>query len=170
MESELNSTAPDVVTIITVLVISIFYVAWTLGLFLDWRKREFENENVRQTWLILIISFFGSFFYLLRVYSKKNTSASSGENQMNYHDTIKAIKQAKQFKNVKCSECNECFEVHALQINATCPKCDFNLKNRGFAAIGGEIEDVIDAVLEWMGTGKGYEETMKRYQIIREKQ
>ena len=45
--------------------------------------------------------------------------------------------------------CNQRFSVSPLAIYATCPVCQAQIKLRSFAA-GDEVEDVFDAVLEWM--------------------
>ncbi len=44
------------------------------------------------------------------------------------------------------------FMVSSLDIYTTCPKCKAETKLRSFAALH-EIEDVFDAVLEWMQPG-----------------
>lgn len=45
--------------------------------------------------------------------------------------------------------CGRRFRVGSLEIYANCPACGTRIKARGYAGED-EIEDVIDAVLEWM--------------------
>lgn len=45
--------------------------------------------------------------------------------------------------------CGVRFRVSALEMYADCPECGTRVKLRGFSSRD-EIEDVIDAVLEWM--------------------
>lgn len=47
------------------------------------------------------------------------------------------------------SHCGNTFTVSPLDLYATCPTCGTRVKVRGFSA-GPEVEDVFDAVLEWM--------------------
>jgi hypothetical protein len=45
--------------------------------------------------------------------------------------------------------CGTSFEVDALSIYATCPACKTKIKLRAYSAAP-DLEDLIDAVLEWM--------------------
>ena len=45
--------------------------------------------------------------------------------------------------------CGSKFAVSPLDIYATCPRCGAKLKLRSFSSVP-EIEDLFDAVLEWM--------------------
>lgn len=85
---------------------------------------------------------------------------------MSYTRVISDIEQLPHFREVECKQCGSSLVVHALQINAVCDGCGVKMKLRGYAAIGSEVQDVIDAVLKWMGTGSAYEATMKRHKAI----
>jgi hypothetical protein len=74
---------------------------------------------------------------------------------------ITEIEQLPHFRDFKCSECQGSIRVHTLQIHADCPQCGLRHKCRSFGG-GSEIEDVIDAVLEWAGRGDEFEAVMKR--------
>lgn len=50
--------------------------------------------------------------------------------------------------------CGEEMQVSPLALYATCTHCGEILKLRGFTAHP-EVEDVVDAVLEWMATPEG---------------
>ncbi len=52
--------------------------------------------------------------------------------------------------------CGSTFAVSPFDIYALCPRCGTRLKVRSFAAVT-EIEDVFDAVFEWMMTPAGHE-------------
>jgi len=45
--------------------------------------------------------------------------------------------------------CNQKFQVSPFDFYATCPQCGTRFKLRSFSAVT-EIEDVFDAVFEWM--------------------
>ncbi len=47
------------------------------------------------------------------------------------------------------THCGQLFDVPAFSIYATCPSCGEEIKVRSFGATT-EIEDVFDAVFEWM--------------------
>jgi predicted RNA-binding Zn-ribbon protein involved in translation (DUF1610 family) len=81
-------------------------------------------------------------------------------------DIISEIERLPHFRPVKCTECSTEIRVQALQIYAECPKCGFRHKCRGFAAIGGEVQDVIDAVLAWAGEEESFDAVMRRRQEI----
>ena len=53
-----------------------------------------------------------------------------------------------------------------LVIHGKCEQCSTEFKFRGIAPIGSEVEDVIDAVLEWLGTGNELEDAMRWKQTI----
>lgn len=57
--------------------------------------------------------------------------------------------------------------MHALEISCSCPSCKTNIKCRASGAIGTELVDVIDAVLEWAGDGESFEAVMTRYRQIK---
>ena len=75
---------------------------------------------------------------------------------------ISEIEQLPHFRSFECGGCSSELRVHALQIYADCPKCARHHKCRSFAAVGSEIQDVIDAVLAWSGRGEEFDAVMKR--------
>jgi hypothetical protein len=76
-------------------------------------------------------------------------------------EEIGALPRTKPF-----SCCGQTREVCTLDIYALCPVCQKKSKLRGFFPIGTEIQDVIDAVLKWMGTGKEFEMILQRKREI----
>lgn len=68
--------------------------------------------------------------------------------------------------SLRTCECGEKVRTCALQIYSICPACGSKGKQRAFGAIGTEIQDTIDAVLEWAGEGEGLEALLKRHQEI----
>ena len=61
----------------------------------------------------------------------------------------------------KCVDhCGRRWTVSPFDFNATCPVCGTRLKLRSFSS-GGELEDVFDAVFEWMNQ-PGREELIAR--------
>ena len=88
---------------------------------------------------------------------------------MSYSDIIQRIENLEHFRQVKCPACKEKQRFYILDIHGSCSTCGTKLKLRGLGSIGTEIEDVIDAVLEWMGEGKTLEVSLNRQrQIIEE--
>lgn len=79
---------------------------------------------------------------------------------------IEEISALNHFREFKCADCNHEIKVHVLKIHAICPNCGAEKKCRGFGSIGTEIEDVIDAVLEWVGQGESFESVLERHQEI----
>ena len=75
---------------------------------------------------------------------------------------IDEIRSLPHFNEIVCSECGQNFSHHVLEIFAVCPKCKMEYKVRAFGAIGTEVQDVIDTVLEWAGEGKEFEAVMER--------
>lgn len=78
-------------------------------------------------------------------------------------DEIKAIPH---FRTFACSQCGTDCRVHALQIYCRCPECATEHKCRSFGAVGTEILDVIDAVLEWSGDGESFDAVSERHREI----
>ena len=79
------------------------------------------------------------------------------------NDIIEEIKLLPHFTDVECPNCKERIRLHTLQIQANCPYCGLGFKHRGYGSIGTEIQDVIDAVLEWVGEGESIAAVMNRY-------
>lgn len=55
---------------------------------------------------------------------------------------------------------------HALQIDADCEACGLEHKCRSFGGVGTELEDIIDAVIEWAAEGEAFDAVMARRRII----
>ena len=62
-------------------------------------------------------------------------------------DLLDAIRSLPVARDVE--HCGVRFEVSPFAIYATCPRCGERVKVRAFSA-GAEVEDVFDAVFEWM--------------------
>lgn len=76
-------------------------------------------------------------------------------------EEIEALPRTKPF-----SCCGQTTEVCTLDIYAQCPVCKKKSKLRGYGPIGTEIQDMIDAVLKWLGSGKEFEMVMRRKREI----
>jgi len=76
-------------------------------------------------------------------------------------EIIEEIRRLPHFRRIRCRACGEERRVHALQIYSICA-CGTQVKCRSFGASGSEIEDVIDAVLEWMGAGEELQAVLRR--------
>ncbi len=85
---------------------------------------------------------------------------------MSYSKIIDEIQGLPHYHEYTCTKCGHKQTVYILVIHGKCEQCDTEYKFRGIEPIGSEIEDVIDAVLEWMGQGKELEDAMNRKQII----
>ncbi len=81
-------------------------------------------------------------------------------------DLVEEIRSLSHFRDVTCPRCGEQFRVYTLRIYAQCPKCGEERKYRSFGATGTETEDVVDAVLAWIGTGETFKEAMRRHSEI----
>jgi hypothetical protein len=64
-------------------------------------------------------------------------------------DDIDAIRSLPRFRDLTCQTCSHPIRVHALTMYASCPQCDTRHKCRSFGGVGTEIQDVIEAVLQW---------------------
>jgi ribosomal protein S27E len=88
------------------------------------------------------------------------------EVNMSYIKAIEDIQNLPHYYEFTCSKCEHRQKVYALQIHDKCEQCGTEYKFRGVVPIGTEIEDVIDAVLAWLGKGGEFEDAMKRKQVI----
>jgi hypothetical protein len=61
--------------------------------------------------------------------------------------------------------CGQRFVVSPFDIYVTCPKCGSPLKTRSFSGVT-EVEDVFDAVFEWMNQPGAADLARKRQEII----
>lgn len=74
-----------------------------------------------------------------------------------------AIRSFPARRNVE--NCGTGFAVSALDLYADCPVCGTRIKLRAFSS-GEDVEDVIDAVLEWMSTPGASEIARQRQAAI----
>jgi hypothetical protein len=87
---------------------------------------------------------------------------------MHYSDFIAELKTLKHYRTVVCSNCKRPGEYHILDIHGNCQYCGISFKLRGLSTLGTEIEDAIDAVLEWMGEGNNLNVVLSRQKSIQE--
>jgi len=85
---------------------------------------------------------------------------------MSLGNVIDEIQRLEHFRILTCSGCQSSLRYHTLQIYVHCLKCGTEHKVRGFGARGTEIQDVIDAVLDWAGDGENFESVLKRHSEI----
>lgn len=85
---------------------------------------------------------------------------------MSYSETIEDIQNLPHYREYTCRVCGHKQKVYILLIQNECEKCGARSKLRRYAAIGSEAEDVIDAVLEWLGKGNEFEDAMKWKQFL----
>jgi transcription elongation factor Elf1 len=81
---------------------------------------------------------------------------------MSFANLIDMINKLAHERKFICPKCGRRSVVSILSIYADCPQCSTRLKLRGYGAIGDEVEDVVDAVLAWMGSGAMMDAAMKR--------
>jgi hypothetical protein len=63
--------------------------------------------------------------------------------------------------------CGARFKASPFDFYADCPRCGAHIKVRSFSALG-EIEDVFDAVFEWMNQPMAEEEARRRQMALKE--
>src|ERR1700683_1150334 len=80
-------------------------------------------------------------------------------------DLIGAIKTLPHHRDVR--HCGAAFGVSPFDIYATCPHCGQQVKVRSFSAAA-ELEDVFDAVFEWMLHEGGEHLARQRQKAIRD--
>jgi len=80
---------------------------------------------------------------------------------MSYTDSISDIENLPHYREYTCSQCGHKQRAYILWIQRECENCGVRSKLRGIASIGSEIEDVIDSVLIWLGSGADFELAMK---------
>ena len=85
---------------------------------------------------------------------------------MSYTEVIDEIQTLPHYREYTCRKCGHNQKVFILKIQSICEQCGRECKFRGFAPIGSELEDVIEAVLAWMGTGTDFDDAMKWKQVI----
>jgi hypothetical protein len=67
------------------------------------------------------------------------------------------------------AHCGETFQISPFDIYADCPRCGIHFKVRSFAGVT-ELEDVFDAVFEWMSRPGAEELVRRRQQVIQQDQ
>lgn len=85
---------------------------------------------------------------------------------MTYLDVLSAIERLPKFREIACPLCETKQQHFVLNIHGLCKQCNKKYRLRGEAAIGTEIEDVLDAVFEWMGEGDHLEECCQHQQRL----
>jgi transcription elongation factor Elf1 len=84
---------------------------------------------------------------------------------MSYIEVIEHIDNLPHYREFTCRQCGHKQKVHSLVVQSHCEKCGASVKLRRYAA-SPEIEDVIDAVLAWLGRGEEFELAMERKRVI----
>jgi hypothetical protein len=78
---------------------------------------------------------------------------------------VEEIHRLPHWRTIQCT-CGNDVRIHALQIHALCRSCGQTIKCRAFGGLGTELEDVIDAVLEWASVGEDFAAVMQRHEQI----
>ena len=78
-------------------------------------------------------------------------------------ELIEAIKSFPVQREIK--HCDSTFTVSPFNFYAVCPKCEIRMKVRSFSGAA-ELEDVFDAVLEWLSEPKAKMHFEKRQEEI----
>ena len=86
---------------------------------------------------------------------------------MSLGQVIDEIRGLEHFHTLTCSTCQEPVRYHVLQLYVVCPNCQAQHKVRAYGGVGTEIQDVIDAVLDWAGDGASSDAVLKRQEEIR---
>jgi hypothetical protein len=71
-------------------------------------------------------------------------------------DTIRSFPTAREVEH-----CGTRFQAPPFDFNADCPQCGARIKLRSFSGVG-EVEDVFDAVFEWMNQPGAMEAAARR--------
>jgi len=80
---------------------------------------------------------------------------------MSYTDCIKDIKELPHYREYTCSNCGHSQKAYILLIHAECEKCGQRGKLRRYESLGAETEDIIDAVLDWLGEGEDFKAALE---------
>lgn len=62
----------------------------------------------------------------------------------------------------RVKHCGAEFEMPALSIYGTCPKCAEKIKVRSFGGIGTEMEDILDVFCQWLNKPGALESAKQR--------
>jgi hypothetical protein len=79
------------------------------------------------------------------------------------YELIKTIKSFPVQREIK--HCDSTFTASPFDFYAICPECEVRMKVRSFSGVA-ELEDVFDAVFEWMAHPKAKEHFEKRQKEI----
>lgn len=85
---------------------------------------------------------------------------------MSYTGILIELEKLPHYRDLTCKICGHSQKEFILTIQTKCQNCGQEYKLRGLGAIGIEIEDVIDAVLEWIGEGNEFDLAMQRKKLI----
>jgi hypothetical protein len=85
---------------------------------------------------------------------------------MSYTAVLEDIEELPHYREFFCRHCGHKQNVYILTIQSECENCKTRSKLRRYTALGAEIEDVIDAVLAWIGEGDDLAQAMKRKKEI----
>jgi hypothetical protein len=82
--------------------------------------------------------------------------------------SYKLIEEIRSFPLKRVVEqCGETFYVSPFDIYARCPHCMSSIKVRSFSAVT-EIEDIFDAVFEWMNQPEAIVLVKERQKVLKE--
>jgi hypothetical protein len=84
---------------------------------------------------------------------------------MSYAEIVEHIGNLAHYREYVCTQCGQRQQVYTLTVHSHCERCSTPVKLRCYAATL-EIEDVIDAVLGWLGEGMEFEQAMERKRLI----
>jgi hypothetical protein len=79
------------------------------------------------------------------------------------HDLLEAIRSFPLERVVE--HCGTRFSVSPFDFQASCPRCGIRFKLRSFSAVP-EVEDIFDAVFEWMNQPEAQALASRRQAII----
>jgi hypothetical protein len=87
---------------------------------------------------------------------------------MSFVSLIDTINKLPHERTFVCTKCGQAGTASILSIYSDCQRCSTRHKLRGYGAMGDEVEDIIDAVLTWMGSGATLDAVMRRKREIEE--
>lgn len=85
---------------------------------------------------------------------------------MSYGAVLADLARLPHYREYVCSQCKQQQKVYILVIQHHCATCGRYTKLRRYAALGAEVEDVVDAVLEWLGQGADWDHAIRHKQMI----
>jgi len=85
---------------------------------------------------------------------------------MSYLKIIEDINALPRYRKYTCSKCGYTQRVYVQIIHGECKQCGVKYRFRGIAPIGSEVEDVIDAVLAWLGQDGEFEDAMEWKHVL----